>query len=384
MQSYILNCRLYNKPDDLFNIIIRNEKILEITPFVPKEGQLLFDAKGAIVAPGLIDIHVHGAGGANPTDNKDGDMKTMAETLCLKGTTSFLTTTFYNKNDNNEHLKSIAYHIPGENEAENLGIHLEGPFINLIRKGGIPAECIAEANKENLNNILLACKGKLKLLTLAPEIPWINNVIDMGYDLEYISSMGHSDADPIFTQEGIKEGITCVTHLNNAMRKYNRDKDHPLDSIIDSDVFVQIIPDGVHLKEEEIKYFYQVFGIERLISITDGISGIGLPDGEYDFGKKKYHSKDGAAFYSDGSGLIGTTLSLFEIMIRLKKFSGASLEQCIRTASENPARLLGIDNKKGFIKETYDADLIIIDQNDRLLKVIKSGKIIEDHQSGFA
>ena len=377
MRSNILNCRLYNNPDDLVNIVIEDGKILEITPFLPKEGKLLFDAQGMIVAPGLIDIHVHGAGGANPTDNKPDDMKIMSETLCKKGTTSFLVTTFYYENDDNDHLGTMARYTSNCNEAENLGIHLEGPFINPLRKGGIPPECIIEANKENLNDVLLACKGKLKLFTLAPEIPWVKSIIALQDDFGYVCSLGHSDSNAFFAQEGFSSGISCVTHLNNAMRKYDRDKDHPFEAIVHSQAWAQIIPDGVHLKEDEINYIYQRLGADRLICITDGIAGMGLPDGEYDFGKKKYRSENGAAFYSDGSGLIGTTLSLFEIMMRFKDFTSCSLKEAIKTASENPANCMGINNYKGFIKKGYDADLIIIDKDNRLKNVVKAGKIVQ-------
>ena len=284
-------------------------------------------------------------------------------------------TTFYFKDDN-EHLRQIASYLSQTGEAENLGIHIEGPFINPKRKGGIPLECIVEPNRETFNDLLIATQSRLKILTIAPEIPWTEQVISLGLDFNYICSMGHSDANNDQAKQGIKEGITCITHLNNAMRKYDRDQDHPLDALVDSNLFAQIIPDGIHLKEDEIKYFYKLFGPDRLICITDGIDACGLPDGEYDFNGKKYRSEHGLAFYSDGSGIIGTTLSLFDIVKRFKAYSGCSLMDAIKTASENPARLLKIDKHKGFIKPDYDADLIFIDNDSNLSNVIKSGKLI--------
>ena len=375
MIKIIANCRLYDKPNERLHIIIENDKIKQITPFLPKEGSLIFDAKETLVAPGLIDTHVHGAGGYNPSDNSPKAIDKMAESLCKMGTTSFTPTAFYNVGEENEHLQSMADHLSENCQADNLGLHLEGPFINPLRKGGIPRTCLCEANRENFSDLLIKTRSRLKILTIAPEITWTEQVISMSKELGFISSLGHSDADPIFAQKGLDEGISCITHLNNAMRKYNRDKNHPLETLAKSNVYAQIIPDGVHLKEDEIRHLYNLFGLDRLICITDGIAACGLPDGEYDFNGKRYQSENGLAFYSDGSGMIGTTLSLFQVMMRFKNFSSCTLSQALKTVTENPAKCLGVDKRKGFIREGYDADLIFI-KNDELVQVINRGQLI--------
>lgn len=376
MINIITNCRLFNSPNELVHIILNDDKIEKIVNSIPKNTNLLFNANKKIVAPGLIDIHVHGAGGANPSDANKDDMKIMSESLCKMGTSSFVPTTFYTKGSNNKHLALIANFQAEGAQADNLGIHLEGPFINPIRKGGIPPECISKTDTLVFEGILRSSRSKLKIFTLAPELPGIDKIIKTLKNLDCVCSFGHSDANFLATQNGIDQGISCVTHLNNAMRKYNRDKDHPLEAIVNSKVYVQIIPDGHHLKIEDIKYFYKIFGIDRLICITDGIAACGLPDGEYIFGKKKYRSDQGLAYYSDGSGIIGTTLSLYDIMMKFKEISGCSLRDAIQTASENPARCLGIDDHKGFIKPAYDADLIILDDNHNLKQVIKGGQVV--------
>ncbi|MFA6618954.1 MAG: N-acetylglucosamine-6-phosphate deacetylase [Candidatus Neomarinimicrobiota bacterium] len=376
MLKIIKNCRLFNSPHEFVHIVLEDDKIKDITPFLPKEGSLLLDAKGDIVAPGLIDIHIHGAGGANPAHAAPDSMDIMSESLCKMGTTSFLPTAFYEKGGANTHLSFIANHHSTENQADNLGLHLEGPFINPLKKGGIPIECTAKVSKATLKHLLAVTKNRLKMLTIAPELPGIEHIIHVAKEQGFISSLGHTDTASIDAQKGIEKGISCITHLHNAMRKYNRDKDHPLEAILNSDCFAQIIPDGKHLKAEEIKYFYEHFTAHRLICITDGIDAMGLPDGEYNFAGKKYRSEKGLAFYSDGSGMIGTTLSLFNIMLKFKDFSDSSLEEAICTATENPARCLKIDDHKGFIKAGYDADLIIINKDEKLKHVIKAAKLV--------
>ena len=376
MLTTISNCRIIDSPDEISHILVENGKIIKITSSLPKDGELLFDAKGMIVAPGLIDTHVHGAGGANPTDGKAESLHTMAKTLCRLGTTSFVATSFYFNDTDNQHLHMMGSIVTSRNEADYLGMHLEGPFINPVKKGGIAMKCLAEPDRETLSDVLVKTRARLSILTLAPELPWNEYVIQTCKEFGIIASFGHSNATADEANIGFEQGIGLVTHLNNAMRKYDRDEKTPFPAILKSDAYVQMITDGVHLDEKTIKYFYEQFGSNRIVLITDGIESCGLPEGEYDFNGIKYRSENGLASYSDGSGMIGTSLSLFEIMMRFKRFSGCTLKEAIQAASENPATCLGIDDHKGFIKPGYDADMILINENEQLVNVLKNGKVI--------
>ncbi|MHA1746992.1 MAG: N-acetylglucosamine-6-phosphate deacetylase [Promethearchaeota archaeon] len=374
MKSYIINCHLYNDPGKLAHIGVSKGKIVEIIGKLDGSESILFDAKGMIVAPGLIDTHVHGAGGANPTDGKAESLHTMAKTLCRLGTSSFIVTSFYIKDSDNTHLEMMGSTQTHSNEADCLGIHLEGPFINPIKKGGIALECLTVPDRETLSDVLMKTRGQLSIMTIAPELSWNDNVIQICKEFGIVASFGHSNADYSEAKNGFEQGMSLVTHLNNAMKKYDRDKDAPFRAIIESDAYVQMITDGVHLDKKTIKYFYESFGTDKIVLITDGIESCGLPDGEYSFKGIKYRSENGLAFYSDGSGMIGTSLSLFDIMMRFKKFTSCSLQEAVRTATENPAKCLDINDHKGYIKVGYDADLIVIDEEEQLKAVIKSGK----------
>ena len=376
MPKIISNCRIIHSQDSLQHILLENGKIAKITRTLPETGELLYDAKGKIVAPGLIDTHVHGAGGANPTDGNEESLHTMAGTLCRMGTTAFTAATYYYKGTDNEHLGMMGSTDTLANEADFLGMHTEGPFINPIKKGGIKPECLADPDRETLSDLLIKTKNKLAIMTLAPELPWNEYVIQTCKEFGIVASFGHSYATAEEAKVGFEQGISLVTHLNNAMRKYDKDSETPFTSIVDSGAYVQMISDGVHLDEKTIKYFYEVFGSDRIVLITDGIESCGLPDGEYDFKGIKYRSENGLAFYSDGSGMIGTSLPLFDIMMRFKNFTGCTLTEAIKCASGNPAKCLGIDDHKGFIKEGYDADMIVIDEDEKLTAVIKSGRMI--------
>ncbi len=380
MFKYVINCRLYNYPEQVVHLALKDGCIHHIEYTLQENADVIFDAENRIAAPGLIDTHVHGAGGGNPTDAKVSSMHAMAKTLCKLGTTSFTVTSFYFPDSENDHLQMMSAHQTNEQEAECLGIHLEGPFINSKRKGGIAVECLSEPDEEVLQDVLDKTCGKLAIMTLAPELEGNKQIINKCINAGVLLSFGHTDADNDEAREGFRQGISLVTHLNNAMRKFHQDGSVPLPAILESGVPVQIISDGVHLNKDTIKYFYQIFGPERLICITDGIESCGLPDGKYSFKGKSYRSENGLAFYSDGSGMIGTSLSLFEIMMRFKKFTDCSLAEAIKTAAENPAICLGVDKRKGFVKEGYDADLIIINEDETLGAVIKSGELVEERE----
>ncbi|MCF7832551.1 MAG: N-acetylglucosamine-6-phosphate deacetylase [Candidatus Marinimicrobia bacterium] len=376
MLTYISNCRLYHSPEEICHLALEEGKIVKILSTLPDNGRVLFNANKNIVAPGLIDTHVHGAGGANPTDGKADSLHTMAKTLCKLGTTAFTATSFYFKHSDNAHLQMMGRVDTAQDEADCLGIHLEGPFIHPHKKGGIATECLADPDRETLSDVLMKTSGKLAIMTIAPELSWNDNVIQICKEFGIVASFGHSYANNRQAKEGFEQGMSLVTHLNNAMRKYDQGDDSPFRAILESDAYVQMITDGEHLDEKTIKTFYESFTADRIVLITDGIESCGLPDGEYTFNGIKYRSENGLAFYSDGSGKIGTSLSLFEIMMRFKRFTGCSLQEAIRAASENPAKCLHIDDRKGFINLGYDADLILIDENDRLANVLKNGKVI--------
>ncbi len=377
MPQYVINCRLYTEPAEVRHLALEDGKILGICREIPEHADILFDARERIVAPGLIDTHVHGAGGGDLSDGTEAGVHTAASTLCRLGTTTFYATSFYLPGAENKHLQLLGSIGAGEGEAACPGIHLEGPFINPVKKGGIPAEYLSKPGMAVYRDIRRKCGGRLSILTCAPELDGMEEILSACREDGVVASFGHSDADTEQARKGFEQGMGYVTHLGNAMRPFHHRDPGPLPAILAFGVPVQLISDGVHLYAGAIRFYRDIFGPERCICITDGIECTGLPDGEYHFRSKPYISEKGAVFYADGSGLIGTSLSLFEIMMRFKRFTGCPLREALQAASENPARRMGIDGRKGFIRPGYDADLIVIGENDELCAVIRSGNLIE-------
>ena len=192
---------------------------------------------------------------------------------------------------------------------------------------------------------------------------------------DVIASFGHSAADYQVTKKSFQT-ITHVTHLYNAMNPMHHREPGPIPAIFETEqVSAQLIADGVHVHEAIVNLTYREMGVSRIICITDGVQAIGLPEGMYHYNGKKYLSKDGAARYLDGT-LIGTAISLNQIVRRFQRFTNCTLEEAIQTATANPAKLLGIENHKGSLKIGFDADIILMDENFEVYLTIIDGKII--------
>jgi len=375
----IKNCRLYNAiHDDLLkNILIEGGKITDVDSSGITSCEKIIDVKGKIIAPGLIDVHIQGAGGADILDGTVEALHTISKTLARVGTTSFLGTTVVKPLEDNKHLKLASKYVEKGLEGANLlGFHLEGPFINIKKKGGLDPASIYESSPEKLIEVLEVTSNELKMMTIAPELPGNLEVIKELRRNNIVAAFAHSEADYDETKKGFEAGINHVTHIFNAMPPLHHRKPGPLAAIFESkEVSAQIISDGHHLHPAIVKILYKFLGPDRCICITDGVQAIGLPEGKYIYNGREYESKEGAARYLDGT-LIGSAMSLANIALKFWKFTDCSFEEAINSASKNPAVLLGIYDRKGSIDINKDADLIIFDEDYSVYSTIIGGKIV--------
>jgi len=380
----IKNCQLYNRSSDsLTDITIENGRIVSVGTTAGKTFGEMIDAGGKILAPGFIDVHIQGAGGCDVLDASVDSLKTMSQTLARFGVTGFLATTVMHPDSGNEHLKILAKHWQEDlGGARILGLHLEGPFINPEKRGGIAPNVIYPAAAERLSEIFTVTGDSLKMMTLAPEMEGSRFIVDQLIQRGCIPSFGHSMADYEQTKAAFAGGINHVTHVFNAMPPLHHREPGPLLAILESaDVSVQIISDGVHLHPGIVRYLYNSIGIDRCICITDGIQAIGLPEGKYIYNGRDYISKDGAARYEDGT-LIGTALAVNAIADRFTKFTSCSLAEAVNSISLNPARLLGLDDCKGSIAPGKDADLVVMTPDFGVELTLIGGKVVYKKGTG--
>lgn len=379
-QLTITNCRFFDsgRKAPLVNLEVENGKIIKIGGCGKKavSGETL-DAGGRMVAPGLIDVHIQGAGGADVLDGTKEALETISKTCARFGVSGFLATTVYRPGADNRHLE-IAAECSGADlgGARLLGIHLEGPFISPAKRGMIQPLCICKPSLKVLNDIERLTRGTLRMMTIAPELDGSLEIIRRLADNGVIASFGHSAATYEQTLEGIEAGITHVTHLLNAMSSLHHRTPGPLLALADCpNVSAQIIADGVHLHPRIVKLVWEMFGQERCVVITDGMQAMGLPDGSYVYNGIEYKSENGAARYRDGT-LIGTAVGLSELALRLQTFSGCSPAEAINAASRNPARILGLARSKGKIARGFDADLILFERDGSVWVMVLGGNVI--------
>ncbi len=376
----IEDCRLYNTPETVppQSILVRNDVIEQVGPAdASLRADRVLDARGRTAAPGLIDVHIQGAGGADVLDATPEALQTISRTCARFGVTGFLATTIYRPGQENRHLKVVADSVGCDlGGAHLLGAHLEGPFISSERRGMIQPDCLGQPSDAVLDEIYALLGDSLKMMTLAPELPGNTEVIRTLKQRGVIASFGHSKATYDEAARGFDAGISHVTHLFNAMPSLHHRDPGPLGAIFErSDVTCQVIADGVHIHPSVLRLAYHALGASRFVTITDGIQAMGLPDGRYVYNNVEYEAREGAARYKDGT-LIGTAVGLSQLLARLIRFTHCSMVAAIETVTVNPAGILGLEEAKGRIAPGYDADLVLLDRDLSVRATIVGGQVV--------
>jgi len=240
----------------------------------------------------------------------------------------------------------------------------------------IQPECISPPSLQVLDEILDITNGHLRMMTIAPELPESTQIIKRLLDSNVIASFGHSSANYEQTIDGFNNGITHVTHLFNAMPSLHHRAPGPLAAIFQTKhITAQLITDGVHIHPAVLKLAFETLGKNRFITITDGMQALGLEEGKYIYNNIEYESVNGTARYKDGT-LIGTALGLSQLLEKLISFTDCSLDAAIRTITQNPAELLGLEDRKGIIAPGKDADLVLLDHDYSVHTTFVEGKIV--------
>lgn len=376
----IKNCRLYDAPEGAapHSVLVRDGRI-ESVGAVPPSPRLdrVLDAGGRTLAPGFLDVHIQGAGGADVLDATPEALQTLSQTCARFGTTGFLATTVYMAGAENRHLR-LAAECTGCDlgGAHLLGVHLEGPFISPQKRGMIQPDCLAEASEVVLDDIDVLVGDRLRMMTVAPELPGSHAIIGALVRRGTIASLGHTKATYEEAVDGFQAGISHVTHLFNAMPSLHHRAPGPLAAVFERpEVTCQVIVDGVHIHPAVVRLALHAIGPERLVTITDGMQAMGLPDGRYAYHGLPYETSNGAARYVDGT-LIGTAVGQDSMLARLVEFTGCSPAAAIRTVTENPARVLGLERTKGRIAPGYDADLVLLNPDFSAWATLVGGRVI--------
>lgn len=360
------------------DLFIRDGKVEKIGQALQVEADIFLDgtAKSWIVMPGFIDMHIHGSAGFDMMDATEEALRGMSRSLVKEGTTSYLPTTITQRVDAIEAaLENVNGFVNNADEAEVLGIHVEGPYISTKWAGAQPIEHITEPSIEQFLKWQKLSGNRIKQVTVAPEIVGGFEFVQAMSEEGIISSIGHSDASSDEVEKAVRLGAKQATHLYNQMRPFHHRDTGVVGSVLLEDhMKVEIIVDYIHSHMKAVNLAYRLKGAEGIILITDAMRAKGLEYGEYDLGGQTVYVTEKGAHLSSGA-LAGSILTMDQAVRNMKQTTGCTLQELVSMSSTNAAKQLKLSHK-GYIDEGFDADLVILDLELNVQKTICRGNIV--------
>jgi N-acetylglucosamine-6-phosphate deacetylase len=331
---------------------------------------------GACIAPGFIDLHVHGGGGAQIGPDPH-EIAKMAVFHARHGTTGLLATTLPAAEDTLvDTVRSVAAvaRRPHADAARVLGCHLEGPFVSPSRPGALDVRHLRPPDDAELSRLLDAGGGSVQMIVIAPELPGALELIAAAAGEGVVVAVGHTDATYEEALAGVDRGARAATHLFNGMPALHHREPGPAGAVLATPrVTAELIADGVHLHPAMLRVVHAAKGPARVALITDAIQAAGLPDGDYALGEQPIVVRDGVARNPAGS-LAGSTLTMDRAVQVCVREAGIPLIDALWMASATPASLLGIGKVTGRIAPGADADLVVLDENLAAIGTMVGGR----------
>jgi len=350
---------------------------VEYPEYSPGQQDSIIDVMDMIVMPGFIDVHTHGGGGYNLHTTDANEIRGYARWVPETGVTSFLIAIVGVPGSIPEQQLRAAIEVLNDRVigAEPLGIHLEGPYISVARRGAHQPSWLRMPDENETEQLLALTDGHLRLLTLAPELPGASAMIRRLVDAGITVSMGHTDANYEKAKEAIQLGVTHATHCFNAMRPLLHRSPGPLAAIAQAQqVRGELIADGVHVHPAAMDALVKLLGAERTIVITDALAAAGVPNVDFDFAGQPARVVRGAARLSDGT-ITGSVLTMDQALRNVLQMTEVSLQQAVGMLTLNPAHAAQVSHRKGRLQVGYDADLLIFNHSLALQATICRGAV---------
>ena len=356
------------------DVKIDGEKISKIGNFSSEDG---LDLTGLVVMPGLIDMHIHGCGGADTGDATPEALETMSQTLVKNGVTSFcpasMTLSF-------EELTKIFANIDAMKDkvggAYIHGANMEGPYIAMSKKGAQNPLYVRNPDKEEFKKLYEGCNGAIRVVDIAPECDGGDEFIK---EIQPICpvSIAHTDAGYDDAVHAIELGVRHITHLFNAQSGLHHRKPGVVGAAFDvgraNGVRAELICDGFHIHPATLRIAFREMGEDGTVIISDSMKAAGCPDGDYDLGGQPVYVRDGKALLADDT-IAASTSNVYKELKNVISF-GIPEKQAVKSATINPAKAIRVDDKTGSIEEGKLADILVVDKDYNIKLVIVKGEI---------
>lgn len=349
-------------------------------------GTTEINAEGNYIAPGFIDIHIHGGGGHDFMDGSETAFLKIAETHARYGTTAMVPTTLTSKKEGL--IDTLALYEQANkkniNGAQFLGMHLEGPYFSMNQRGAQDPRYIRNPDPKEYMDII-ARTNAISRWSAAPELPGAIAFARYLRSKKILAALAHTDAIYEEVIEAFENGYTLATHLYSGMSGVTRKNAFRYAGVIESayiidEMDVEIIADGIHLPPPLLKLVYKIKGPDRTALITDAMRGAGMPEGESVLGNLhtgvKVIVEDGVAKLPDRSSFAGSVATADRLVRNMITMAGVPLTDAVRMMTATPARIMGTGDRKGSLIAGKDADIVIFDEDIIIRTTIVNGKVI--------
>lgn len=331
------------------------------------------DLAGRYVVPGFVDMHTHGGGGGAFSSGRIDEARNALAFHLSHGTTTIMASTVTSAlPDLERYVAELAELVE---DGDLAGIHLEGPFIARSRCGAHDPNLLRDPEPAAVQRLVRAGRGAVRMVTLAPELEYGLEATGLLADAGVIAAIGHTDATYAEANLAIARGARVATHIFNAMRPVHHREPGPVTAALEQDeVFVEVVNDGMHVHPSVVSLVFAAAGAHRTALITDAMEAAGLADGQYPLGPLTVDVSDGAVRVAGTDTLAGSTLTMDNALRNTVLSVGIPIEQAAISASLTPARALGLDDRVGTLEPGKYADLVVLDDDLRVVAVMRRGR----------
>jgi N-acetylglucosamine-6-phosphate deacetylase len=352
---------------------VEGTRIADVGPGEPpRQGDL--DLPWATVVPGFVDAHAHGGGGASFDTGTQSAAATVAETHRTHGTTSMMASLVTDRPD--ALVRRVRELSALVDDGLLTGIHLEGPWLSPRHAGAHDPALLSDPKPADVDALVEAGGGRLRMVTLAPELPGGLDAIRQLTAAGVVTAIGHTDATYDIARAALDAGATVGTHLFNAMRSLHHREPGPIAALLEHpDAYIELVADGVHVHPAALRLAAHAKP-HLTVLVSDAMAAAAAVDGDYRLGRLTVEVRDGVARLADGGAIAGSTLTVAAALKYAVQVAGLSIEDAVRAASATPASMLGLD-RVGALRPGFHADAVVLDDHLDVRGVLHRGRWVE-------